>query len=627
MRLCKFEVRNFKNLVHVEFTWEDIVVLIGENNVGKSSMIHALKIFLSGKQLKDRSLFHKEATDKERAIELIGYFDELTEYEQQQTAVTGRMMGDQWILKKKFWLDEDGEKEKWEEMYYSYHAEQRYLDWPENTRSWNNFPEEYGDLIEEVKAEFTTTRTSTATLDRLKVLVNERKPHLVENLPAEWVDNPGGGGNWKSNANSILPRLIHVEAVQDATLTSQAKDTTIYGQIVNLIVEKRLINRPEVRELQTQLARVQALFHPNEDHPDWEQANEISDVENRISQFLGQVITATAHIVPSPVHLPGILLPNTVLMLNDGFLTSVENKGHGLQRTLIMALLQVLEQYENIPNEAQVEQRAPVHSRTIIFAVDEPELYMHPQMERKMRDSLYRLAASPNYQVICTTHSPVFIDMAEKHSSIVRLERLEDGNVVPFQVRREIFTGEQAADNKKRLRMITEFDPAVNELFFAKRVILVEGDTEIAVFQRAAELLGIFDRYHHVKRDTTFINCHGKWTILLFLEVLNHFEVKYLVFHDEDRGKPNALLANDRIGDLVQAPNQRRMFIGDLEAVLGYPAGDKDKPFRAIEKLEEFHADNRLPDEFIEHVYAAWGVPFIEAELTMEETATTREDV
>jgi putative ATP-dependent endonuclease of OLD family len=620
MRLWKFVVRNFKNLEEVEFTWEDIVVVIGENNVGKSNLIQALQIFLSGKQIKDKSLFHKQVADKEHAIEMIGYFDELTEYEQQQPAVKGRMMGSQWILKKKFWL-ENGENEKWEEMYYSYHSKEQFSNWPENTRSWNNFPEEYQDLIEEIKAELGTSRISVAALDRLKELVKERKPNLVETSPADWVEKPGSGGNWKSNANSILPEFIHVEAVQDASSTTQAKDTTVYGKIVNLIVEKRLINRPEVQKLQEQLARVQALFHPDNDHPDWEKADEITEVEDHITEFLGQVIKASAHIVPKPVHLSGILLPNTVLMLNDGFLTTVENKGHGLQRTLIMALLQVLEHYENTPTEEQ----APAYIRPTIFAVDEPELYMHPQMERKMRDTLYRLASSPNYQVICTTHSPVFLDMAEKHSAIVRLERQPEGKVVPFQVRSEIFTGEQAKDSKNRLRMITEFDPAVNELFFAKRVVLVEGDTEIAVFQRAAELLGIFDTHPHVKRDTTFINCHGKWTILLFLEVLNHFKVKYIVFHDEDQGKHNAFGANDRISALVIPPNQRRMFKGNLEAVLGYQASDKDKPIKAIKKVEELHASGQLPKAFIEHVYAAWGVEPAVAEKMMEETAISRE--
>lgn len=159
--------------------------------------------------------------------------------------------------------------------------------------------------------------------------------------------------------------------------------------------------------------------------------------------------------------------------------------------------------------------------------------------------------------------------------------------------------------------MITEFDPAVNELFFAKRVVLVEGDTEIAVFQRAAELLGIFQIAPHTKRDVTFINCHGKWTIPLFQEVLNHFRVNYTVFHDEDSSKAQPRGANARIGSLVIPPNERRMFSPEnIESELNYVARDKEKPFAAIRRLEQLAASRAIPIRFQQHVFAAWGVEF-----------------
>jgi len=200
--------------------------------------------------------------------------------------------------------------------------------------------------------------------------------------------------------------------------------------------------------------------------------------------------------------------------------------------------------------------------------------------------------------------------MAEKHKAIVRMEMSENRKIIKKQVAEEIFTGPDAVEQKKRLRMITEFDPAVNELFFAKRVVLVEGDTEIAVFQKAAELMGLFSRNPHAKRDVTFINCHGKWTITLFLEVLNHFGVKYIAFHDEDQDKGgNALQANDAIGALIHPPNERYMFSpNDLESLLGYDASKKDKPIRALTKVEELARTNSIPRAFQEHVKVAWGI-------------------
>ena len=43
MRLCRFEIRNFKGIQEASFEWDDIVVLIGENNAGKSTVLQALR--------------------------------------------------------------------------------------------------------------------------------------------------------------------------------------------------------------------------------------------------------------------------------------------------------------------------------------------------------------------------------------------------------------------------------------------------------------------------------------------------------------------------------------------------------------------------------------------------------
>lgn len=57
MRLCKFTIQNFKSIQQASFEWEDLIVLIGENNCGKSTVLQALQLFLSGVQPKDEAVF------------------------------------------------------------------------------------------------------------------------------------------------------------------------------------------------------------------------------------------------------------------------------------------------------------------------------------------------------------------------------------------------------------------------------------------------------------------------------------------------------------------------------------------------------------------------------------------
>jgi len=600
MKLARFEIENFKNLSRITFNWQDMVILIGENNTGKTSVLQALDWFLSGSQIKDKSLFRNELTDEQHAIELVAHFSALTDEDRQAIAIRGRIFNDEWILKKKFWLELDEEGEKWKECYYSYHEAEDFRDWPENQRSWNNWPADYEHFIEQVKQDIGNARVNAEAIEMLKTKVRQNAPQLIATQTA-WIPNPGGGGNWKSNANSIIPRFIYVQAVHEATAETQAKDATTYGKIINLLIERRLLQREEFRALNEQIDRVKALFTPNLEHPEWEQAQEITELENTISEKLSGIIDARAKIDTTDLNIPSVILPTTVLKIDDGFLTAVTDQGHGLQRTLIITLLQVLNQYSR---EAREDGGAAGAGRPVLFGVEEPEIYLHPQMLRKIKDVLTELSTDPGYQVICPTHSPVLIDMADSHRSIVRFERDVARNVTVFQVDREIFSGPTAAEQRHQLKMIAEFDSSVNELFFSKRVVLVEGDTEIAVFQKAADLLHLFPNPLD-KRDTTFVNCRGKGSILLFMKVLNHFQIGYVVVHDIDQAGDDT---NQQIADEATCGVTIITFDPNIEQALNYSPTGKDKPIRALRRLQDLHSQNAMPQGFQDKVRQIFGV-------------------
>ena len=256
MRLHRFEIRNFKAIEYVNVEWDDLLVLIGENNCGKSSVLAALSCFLSGSSIKDASLYRRHLTESQNAIELIGHFDELTDIEQQQVAVRGRMTNGQWVLKKRFWFEAggdggDGERGGWKEQLFSLSSVESLDGWPEADAAWANFPADYQQLIQQLPNR--GARPSNATREALRELVRARRPDLIRASPPDWVPNPGGGGNWKSNANSIIPHAIFVRAVHEASDETNAKDASTYGKLINLIVERQLSQRPEMTALQRAL--------------------------------------------------------------------------------------------------------------------------------------------------------------------------------------------------------------------------------------------------------------------------------------------------------------------------------------------------------------------------------------
>jgi putative ATP-dependent endonuclease of OLD family len=549
VRLKRFEVKNFKAIKNVALDLEDMVVLIGENNCGKSCILAALDWFLGGSAIKDTALFHKYETGPDDAIELTGYFDQLTEEDKAEIAVKGRMNGDEWVLRKKFWFEKskagDAEKGGWKEQLYSYSSGEKLVNWPDPATSWKSFPAEYEPLIQQIPN--LPAKPNNEAREALKQLVRQQRPDLVQQTAADWIANPGGGGPWKSNANSIIPRAIYVRAVHEASDETNPKDASTYGKLINLIIERKLSNRIEVQHLKAALEDVMELFRPDEAHPE-HQADEIRVLQERISQGLNEVIGGQAFIKTEPLELRSLLLPSTSLVIRDphlGIETLVTHQGHGLQRTLIMTLLQLLADVQNEPDEAG----AVVSTRPTVLIIEEPELYMHPQMERRMRDVLYRLASQQQQgvQVACCTHSPVFLDIADKYKSIVCMVKAVDGRVSGHQVTQDLFPGDGNHRERERLKTVARFNPAVNELFFSNHVVLFEESSAIAAFERAAELTGLFERHPRLRREVTPVDCDGKPSIPGFQRILNAFSISYRVVHDEDRNNPNATENNLKI--------------------------------------------------------------------------------
>jgi len=602
MRLFRFSVTNFKAIKHLELDWDDLLVLLGENNCGKSCVLSAISLFLSGSAVKDPLLFHRHLTDEPNAIELIGHFDQLTTDELEQTAIRGRTNNGHWILKKKYWLtveNVDGEdKNSWKEVLFSCSGPEVIAGWPATDTTWAAFGPDYVPLIAQIPG--AVGRTNATTRERLKELVREHRPDLITYGSATWVANPGGGGNWKSNANSILPRCIFIRAVQEATEESLSKDASTYGKLVNLIVENQLSQRQEVIDLKQALQRVLDLFCPDPNHPE-NQAQEIRDLEAKINEGLREIIGGEARIRTEAPDVNSMLLPNTSLVVRDenfGIDTKVAHQGHGLQRTLVMTLLQLL---------ADAQENA-VHTitarRPVILVVEEPELYMHPQMERRMRDLLYRLAAQPSFQIACCTHSPIFIDIATRHKAIVRMTKAANGDVSAKQVTTEIFDGPVDEVERQVLTAVSNFSPGVNELFFASEVVLLEELSAFAAFERAAELTGLFARHPMKRRGVSIIDANGKASIPAFQKVLNAFDIPYRVLHDEDRSKPDQAAKNARImAQAGRVPAARPIHLLSpecLEDVLGYQPPSKAKPFAAVRRVEELVAQNALPTAFLE---------------------------
>lgn len=149
---------------------------------------------------------------------------------------------------------------------------------------------------------------------------------------------------------------------------------------------------------------------------------------------------------------------------------------------------------------------------------------------RAAQRHLYRLAESPDWQVVMTTHSPYFINPFEDHTTIVRLERTNEAENSPIQpktYRSDLIEFE--GDNKARLQALQHIDPSFSEVFFGSYPILVEGDTEHAAFMSS-----ILERQHELVDKVTVIRARGKAILTPLIKVMAHFKINFGIVHDCD---------------------------------------------------------------------------------------------
>lgn len=80
--------------------------------------------------------------------------------------------------------------------------------------------------------------------------------------------------------------------------------------------------------------------------------------------------------------------------LEDHALTAMEDKGTGLRGTLLVAMLKYLAQHSR---------------RSVVFAVEEPESFLHPAAQETLREDLEMLCARPDVTLVVSTHSPFLV--------------------------------------------------------------------------------------------------------------------------------------------------------------------------------------------------------------------------
>lgn len=207
--------------------------------------------------------------------------------------------------------------------------------------------------------------------------------------------------------------------------------------------------------------------------------------------------------------LRGMLAAATIES-TEGTQVPVAERGTGFQSALVLGMLKYV--------AAQEES----DSSNVLFAIEEPEAFLHPQTQRAMTQVLKRIAG--NAQVVVTTHSPVVVDTF-RLTQIARLPLKPEG--MDFE------WNPPALDDVQEGRLTRYCTAANSELIFANAAVLVEGEGDYLVVEH------LFDRIcsgvgGHYARGVTVIDAGGIGRIKRLVELAEHFNVRAHVLVDRD---------------------------------------------------------------------------------------------
>ena len=131
--------------------------------------------------------------------------------------------------------------------------------------------------------------------------------------------------------------------------------------------------------------------------------------------------------------------------------------------------------------------------------------------------------------------------------------------------------------------MLIKLDDHVSRIFFTRKVIVVEGDTEEVLIKEAIRRMSPELRAK-VLSGSEIVKARGKAAIIGLVKYLNALNVNYFVIHDRDKGTAGAEVFNQPIADAVGDNEKVTMLHECVEDLIGYPAPSSEKPFKAYKE-------------------------------------------
>ena len=530
MRIDSVRIENFRSFEDATVPFNNYACLVGPNGVGKSTVLTALNVFFREFENTPTDLSQLEQEDfhfRNTAvpIRITVTFADLSEEAQDDFS--------DYVRQRKLVVTADatfnGANGKAQVKQYGqrlgmtalrpfFEASDGGKRVPELRALYNGLRETYTDL----PAPGTKEAMATALRE-----FEAARPDECVLIPSE--DQFYG---FSKGVNRLARHVqwVYVPAVKDATTEQVEARNSALGKLLARTVRSKTNFDETIQTLRTQMQQQYQGLLDDSQHV----LNDISaSLQLRIAEWAHPDARLRLEWKQDPEKSVRVEEPWAHILAGEGeFEGELARFGHGLQRSYLLALLQELAGTDDAAGP------------TLILACEEPELYQHPPQARHLAAVLNTLSQG-NAQVIVSTHDPLFVsgqgfedvrmirkDAGQRHSAVSHMSFGEIAQAVA------VATGEQPVKPEGTLAKIHQaLQPALNEMFFTRRLILVEGLEDVAYLLSCLNLLDKADEFRRLGGHIVAAN--GKSQLLQPLVIARHMGIPSYVIFDADADKPD----------------------------------------------------------------------------------------
>lgn len=486
MKIVSLTIENFRSYRNpVTISFNDITVLIGKNDIGKSTILEALDIFFENRKI-DSDDVNNDAKANGESAKLSVIFSNLpTEIDLDAGAKTN--LSDEFLLNENSLL----------EIKKDFSS----LSKPKTFICCSHPTNENANDLHTLKIKDLQKRVKDLSIEgdfKASVKNEIRKAiwnHFGATLTFEKTELEISQEGVKDVWDKILP-LLPLFALFQSDRKNDEKDKEVQDPLkvaAEQALKKHIVALNEIKK------QVEA---------------EVAEIANLTIEKLKEMNKEVAQQLKTnfPAELKWSDLFKPTLTSDD---IPMNKRGSGVRRLLLINFFRAeaerKRKEKNIPN--------------VVYAIEEPETSQHPDWQKKLMDALKELSENGTAQIITTTHSP----------SLASLVNVED---IRF-IYREGSENKIEIGSNDNLEVIADtlgvLPSLQKEPENVKVFLCVEGPTDIDFFNNISPLFGIdLINDNRIVAVSLGGGTLGQWVTNNYLKKLNKLEV-----HIYDRDTDN----------------------------------------------------------------------------------------